>query len=351
MTDVIVVGGGIIGLTAGVRLAEAGAAVRLWSPVEPGETVSAVAAAVWYPSRIAPDPRLVAWSRTAYDEFTRQAAEGVPGVRLLPTVNIERRQPWWAPATGGVEIRFVAPAVEMEIYLPWLQDRFRAAGGIVERRDVRSLDEADAPAVVNATGLAAAALCGDDAVYPVRGQVVLVANPGLTTSYRDEENATYVHPRTHDVVLGGSFEPGVRDVTPDPALRRDIVARCVALVPELAGAPIVGEKVGLRPARHGGPRLERTGRIVHCYGHGGAGMTLSWGCAADILELIRPMLDRPVVRPRAQTGSGSGAPSGTLPGSSGPGNGSTGAGGNVSGVSGDSSPGSSGTGSLGSIGG
>lgn len=42
---------------------------------------------------------------------------------------------------------------------------------------------------------------------------------------------------------------------------------------------------------------------------------------------------------------------GTLPGSSGPGIGSTGAGGNVSGVSGESSPGSSGIGSLGSIGG
>ena len=287
MTDVIVVGGGIIGLTAGVRLAEAGASVRLWSPVEPGETVSAVAAAVWYPSQAVPDPRLVAWSRAAYDEFTRQAADGVPGVRLLPTVNRERRDPWWAPATGGVEIRFVAPAVEMEIYLPWLQDRFRSAGGVVERRSVRTLHEARAPVVVNATGLAAGRLCGDTAVYPVRGQVVLVANPGLSTSVRDEENATYVHPRTRDVVLGGSFEADNADLTPDPVTRAKIVERCVALVPELAGAPIVGEKVGLRPARHGGPRLQREGRIVHCYGHGGAGVTLSWGCADDILELVR----------------------------------------------------------------
>ncbi len=288
MTDVIVVGGGVIGLTAAVRLAEAGLAVRLWSPVEPGATESAVAAAVWYPSQAAPDPRLVAWSRVAYDEFTRQAADGVTGVRLLPTVNIERREPWWAPAAGGVEVRFVAPAVEMEIYLPWLEDRFRSAGGIVERRAVRSLDEADAPAVVNATGLAAGALCGDDAVYPVRGQVVLVANPGLTTSVRDEENSTYIHPRTRDVVLGGSFQSDISDLAPDPALRQEIINRCTALVPQLKGAAVLGEKVGLRPARRGGPRLERVGRIVHCYGHGGAGMTLSWGCAAEILDLIRP---------------------------------------------------------------
>jgi D-amino-acid oxidase len=26
--------------------------------------------------------------------------------------------------------------------------------------------------------------------------------------------------------------------------------------------------------------------LVHCYGHGGAGVTLSWGCAADVVALI-----------------------------------------------------------------
>jgi D-amino-acid oxidase len=286
MADVIVVGGGIIGLTAGVRLAEAGAAVEVWSPVEPGETVSAVAAAVWYPSRSEPDPRLVTWARAAYQEFTRQAADGVPGVRMLPTVNIARTDPWWAPATPGVEIRFTAPAVEMETYLPWLQDRFRALGGVVARREIASFDEVPGERVVNATGLAAGALCGDDAVYPVRGQVVLVANPGLTTSIRDEDRSLYIHPRSADVVLGGTFEAGRWDLEPDPAARQAIIERCAELVPELAGAAVVGEKVGLRPARHGGPRVERAGRIVHAYGHGGAGMTLSWGCADEITRLV-----------------------------------------------------------------
>jgi D-amino-acid oxidase len=283
--DVVVLGGGVIGLTAAVRLAEAGVAVELWSPVEPGDTVSAVAAAVWYPSGSAEDPRVTAWAKVAYDEFTREAADGVPGVRLLPTVNVERRVPWWAPATGGVEIRFVAPAVEMDTYLPWLQDRFTEAGGTVVRRAVSTLDEAPGDVVVNATGLAAGRLCGDDAVHPVRGQIVLVANPGLGTSWRDEESAVYVHPRTRDVVLGGTFEAGRWDLTPDPAERAAIVERCTALVPELAGVAIVGENVGLRPARHGGPRVERAGRFVHAYGHGGAGMTMSWGCAATVLEL------------------------------------------------------------------
>jgi D-amino-acid oxidase len=173
----------------------------------------------------------------------------------------------------------------MEIYLPWLQERFRAAGGTVVRRAVAGFDEVPGDVVVNATGLAAGKLCGDDAVHPVRGQVVLVENPGVDTSWRDEEAGVYVHPRPRDVVLGGTFEAGNWDLTPDPATRAAIVERCTALVPALAGARIVGEKVGLRPARHGGPRVERVGRIVHAYGHGGAGMTMSWGCAASVMEL------------------------------------------------------------------
>jgi D-amino-acid oxidase len=128
----------------------------------------------------------------------------------------------------------------------------------------------------------------------VRGHLVLVANPGLTVSVRDEDNPdgiTYVHPRRHDVVLGGTYQPGTGHTAPDPDTAEAIRHRCVALVPELADAPVLGERIGLRPARHGGPRVEidpsgHPGRrLVHAYGHGGAGVTLSWGCAAEVADL------------------------------------------------------------------
>ena len=295
MVDVIVIGGGIIGLTAAIRLQQAGADVEVWSPVGPEHTVSSVAAAVWYPTRTDFDPRVRAWGLATYDEFTRQARAGVPGLLLRPTRNLElaggEEMPWWAPPDARIvagtgpyrrEIRFTAPLAEPAVYLPWLESQVT-----VRRRAVDRLSDAlaEAPVVVNATGLAAGALAGDDAVYPARGQIVVVRNPGLDTSVRAE--GTYVHPRTDEVVLGGTFEVGATGLEPDPATRDTIVARCTALVPELAGAPVVGEKVGLRPCRRGGPRVQRDGAIVHAYGHGGAGMTLSWGTADEVTRLVR----------------------------------------------------------------
>ncbi|OON28671.1 MULTISPECIES: FAD-dependent oxidoreductase [unclassified Micromonospora] len=309
--DVVVVGGGIIGLTAAVTLQERGARVTVLAADDPADTVSTVAAAVWYPTHTDEDPRVLRWASETHAELGRQAGAGVPGVVARPTRMLLRHRyggpPWWAAATGDLVagpaeppytavLRFTAPTVEMTPYLGWLAGRVTAGGGRVLRRRVRDLAEAFdvAPTVVNATGLAAGRLAADPAVHPVRGHVVLVANPGLTTSVRDEDDPagiTYVHPRRHDVVLGGTYQPGVWDTGPDPATAAAIRRRCVALVPELADAPVLGERIGLRPARHGGPRVAvepagpAGGRLVHAYGHGGAGVTLSWGCAAEVARL------------------------------------------------------------------
>ncbi|MFG1950844.1 FAD-dependent oxidoreductase [Micromonospora sp. NPDC048830] len=311
--DVTVVGGGIVGMTAAVALQERGARVTVLAADDPADTVSTVAAAVWYPSHTDQDPRVLRWARWTHAELSRQAVDGVPGVVARPTRMLLRHRyagpPWWAEACGDLVaepapppyttvLRFTAPTVEMTPYLAWLRQRLEDGGGRVLRRRVERLADAldTAPTVVNATGLAAGRLAADPAVHPVRGHLVLVANPGLTTSVRDEDDPagiTYVHPRRHDVVLGGTFQPGVAHTGPDPATAAAIRRRCVALVPELADAPVLGERIGLRPARHGGPRVEVDpdpagppgSRLVHAYGHGGAGVTLSWGCAAEVADL------------------------------------------------------------------
>jgi D-amino-acid oxidase len=99
----------------------------------------------------------------------------------------------------------------------------------------------------------------------------------------------YVFPQPGRLVLGGTAEEDVWSTEPDPAAAEAIVARCAALLPGVAGARVLAHRVGLRPARDA-VRLEREplpdGRLlVHNYGHGGAGVTVAWGCAREAARL------------------------------------------------------------------
>ncbi|MEN3279080.1 MAG: D-amino-acid oxidase [Solirubrobacteraceae bacterium] len=122
----------------------------------------------------------------------------------------------------------------------------------------------------------------------VGGQIVRVAAPDVTewlVDQRDPDRLVYVVPRERDVVLGGTAQEGDEDREPDPATTEAIRARCAELVPAVRDAPIVSVAVGLRPARPS-VRLEAESRVVHCYGHGGAGVTLAWGCAVEVAALL-----------------------------------------------------------------
>jgi D-amino-acid oxidase len=170
-----------------------------------------------------------------------------------------------------------------------LVGRLEALGGTLTRAWLPSLPTDGV--VVNCTGLAARALTDDETLHPVRGQVVYLAQVGLTEWLLEQSDAvalTYVVPREHDIVVGGTAEEDAYDPRPEPAVAQQILARAGALLPQLAAATVVGHRVGLRPARPE-VRLESvphadgaTGGVVHCYGHGGAGITLSWGCADDV---------------------------------------------------------------------
>lgn len=79
------------------------------------------------------------------------------------------------------------------------------------------------------------------------------------------------------------------DIQPDPAASAAILARCAAAEPLLLGVRILDEHAGLRPTRPEirlQAELRRQGTVIHCYGHGGAGVTLSWDCAHEVAEMI-----------------------------------------------------------------
>lgn len=303
MGRVIVIGAGVVGLSCAVRLLEHGHHVDVLARDLPLETTSAVAAAIWYPYRAFPFERVAAWSAESYGAFAKLAADPETGVRLVEGTQLHRSpaaDPWWLSAVPGLTRvtamgppyvdgwTFTTPVVEMPTYLRWLAKRIVDAGGTITRMALNGLpDQADV--VVNATGLGARLVAADPAVMPVRGQVVHVEQTGLDRWWLDEAGPTYVVPRSKDIVVGGTDEEGEWSRTPDPETAARILDRASQLVPELARARVLRHRVGLRPARPQ-VRLEEeqrgSSRIVHCYGHGGAGVTLSWGCAEEVAALV-----------------------------------------------------------------
>jgi len=313
MREVLVIGGGVAGLTAAIVLAEAGYVVQV-AARELGEgTTSAVAAAFWYPYHAYPEDQVTRLAAVSLGRFSALAgAEPGAGVLRLEALEVfpaPVAAPAWSSAAEDFQAvdpsalpagfrggyRFRTAVIETSIYLEWLRTRALARGVTIVHRTLASLDEALAacPQVINCAGLGARELAADPSLHAVRGQIVRVDNPGLERVMIDEHSGpaiTYIVPRSRDVVLGGTSEAHQEDRSPDPEHTRQILARCVALEPRLAGARVRSVAVGLRPARPS-LRLEaetrNNGLVVHNYGHGGAGVTLSWGCAEAVLALLR----------------------------------------------------------------
>lgn len=293
----VVVGAGVTGMTCAVRLAEDGHQVEVLARDLPLETTSVVAAALWYPYLALPQDRVTAWAGESYAVFAALADRDA-GVRMMPgteVLEVPTEDPWWVTAVPALERvppppgyadawSFTSPVVDMPVYLQWLRGRLTALGGTLTRLSMSSLPHSDG-IVVNCAGLGARRLAKDEAVRPVRGQVVVVSGVDLDHWWVDATGPTYVVPRARTVIVGGTDEKGDWSRTPSPERATAILQRATRLVPELADASVVGHRVGLRPVRSS-VRLEAVGRVIHCYGHGGAGVTLSWGCAGEVSQLV-----------------------------------------------------------------
>ncbi|MCI2422898.1 FAD-binding oxidoreductase [Saccharopolyspora sp. K220] len=307
----VVVGAGVSGLTTATVLAEAGAHVHVIADEVPGVT-SLAAGALWGPYLVEPKDKVDQWSQHSLQVFRELAIVAGTGVRLCSGIDASRHAeapPDWAttlPDFRPCEVselppgfvsgyRVTVPLIDMPVYLAYLQSRLEEAGGTIGQRRLRTFDDAGpAAAIINCTGLGARDLVPDPALYPIRGQHVVVENPGLTEHFGEDTGPSpdllCLYPHGDTLVLGGTAIDGSGDLTEDPATAQAILARCTAVEPRLTRTRVIEHRIGARPTRSR-VRVERDHidngtPLVHNYGHGGAGVTLSWGCAADVHQLL-----------------------------------------------------------------
>ncbi len=312
-----VIGAGVSGLTCAVALAESGHRTVIFAE-DRREITSRAAAAIWFPYDAEPFDRVIAWARETYHVLRELSKISASGVSMIELRTFTREQeaviPDWAaemsarrlgadelsmrgPDRMGTRFRdgfvLAVPLTDTTIYLDYLADLFVRAGGRIEERRIHAMEDVglEFERLVNCAGLGARELVQDKELEPHRGQVVLVSPlPMKAAVVCDDAPLMYAVPRRHDCLLGGTNTVSENRAV-DPGDTAAIMRECSAVL-GMGPLPVRAEKVGLRPYRKTGVRLEKArlhdGRvIVHNYGHGGSGFTLSWGCAREVCALLR----------------------------------------------------------------
>ena len=319
-----IIGAGVSGVTCGVVFAERGYRTAIFAKETGRQTTSGAAAAIWFPYDAEPLEKVIPWALQTFAvlaDLVRVPGSGVSMIELRQFSRTKEIEiPDWAiplgaqsvipsspPVTSsevktspdlraslfksGFSLR--VPLMDTAIYLDYLANRFQKAGGEINVNvSFQKLEDIDRTfdVVINCAGIGARDLVQDVDLEPHRGQVAIV--PGIENLccaiVCDDAPLMYAIPRTNDCLFGGTNDLS-SDLAVDPATTDRIVTECSRVL-GIEKPRVVGERVGLRPFRRSGVRLDRdrlrNGRIViHNYGHGGAGFTVSWGCAEKVFEL------------------------------------------------------------------
>ena len=212
------------------------------------------------------------------------------GFKVLPASQL--------PAGVHYGVSFSTFAINVPIYLLYLQSSIERLGGKFIRSHIPTTDGLhgalsfverlsgeNVSIFVNATGIGANELVGDNTVNAIRGQTVLVKGEANFISTRlgnskNDVQAIIPRPGSGTTIVGVTREPNIWDTAINHSSAKRILEHGRALAPELLNEDgefdVLKVQVGLRPSRKNGPRVElealRNGKIViHEYGHSGAG--------------------------------------------------------------------------------
>ncbi|XP_005091243.1 D-aspartate oxidase [Aplysia californica] len=324
--EVVVVGAGIIGLSTAVAIQQRTPSVRVTIVADKfgRDTTSIGAGGIFAPTAVGIDEKTShLWASEGAKHFFDlgfSAESGTSGVNLITgfeLMNTDKKKPWFqympfvAKMTPELLQRF-APyykygfvyttvIVEGPKYLPWLMKRFKENGGKVVEQKISSFEELSGvyDLVVNCTGLGSRGLASDTDLHPVRGQLIRLTAPWIK-HFVHTDDSKYIMPASETVAVGGEKQPNRTDMAP---LASDHHAAWNSLrdrFPALEGSKVLYDWVGLRPQRSkvrlekemlnfNGKRLQ----VIHNYGHGAFGISLSWGTAVHVSKLVEDIV-RPV---------------------------------------------------------
>src|SRR5262245_48512013 len=324
-----IVGAGVSGLTCGIVFAERGYGTTIFAKEVGQHTTSAAAAALWFPYDVEPTGKVMSWALKTFRTLTDLARDPDSGVSMIELRQFSRtgeiQIPNWAIPLGACRLSAVAtalcrragrspakrldtarrlqdfhsgfslrvPLMDTTTYLDYLARRFLKSGGqIADGVRFEKLEDVDSKfdVVINCAGMGARELVGDTDLEPHRDRVAIVPRikdlPYAVVC--DDAPLMYAIPRRNDCVFGGTNDLS-DDLAVDSATTARIVAQCSRAL-KIEKPNVLAKRVGLRPFRKSGVRVVRDhlsdGRtVIHNYGHGGSGFTLSWGCAEEVFDL------------------------------------------------------------------
>jgi glycine/D-amino acid oxidase-like deaminating enzyme len=258
---VAVIGAGAVGLATARLLQRRGAHVTIYAKELPPDTTSNIAGAQWWPTSVFEDDgaadefkaQFVRSSELAHREFQLLVGDRY-GVRWLPNYMVADNPPRdsfilgprspiahlfpqladlgeGATPFARYTRRFLTMMVEPSIYLNAVLADFYGAQGRVTVRAVASVSQMQAlpeSLIVNCTGLGSRALFGDGSLTPVKGQLTFLV-PQPEVDYCLLGGGVYMFPRRDGILLGGTWEKGNWDLTPDRAAEKRLLAAHQAL--------------------------------------------------------------------------------------------------------------------------
>ena len=368
-TRVLVIGGGVSGLTTALLLQRGGFDVTVVAEHLAPHVTSVVAGALWeWPPAVCGShqnaqslQRSKSWCATSYAIFSKLAANPETGVFLrlvnfyfkCPIGEIPKEAQKMNELRGEVRefrhdpaliaanqinpqagardaYQYLAPMVDTDVYMEWLLKEVKRAGcaivlrkvtGALNERELELRREFNADLIINCAGLGARELA-NDVVWPLRGALVRLRNgncgtPLITQAHcvshdgvSSEPHFIFILPRGRNMLLVGGLAEANEwnlDITLEnhPPFRT-MFDRCLEFLPALRGLQIDPDepvRIGLRPVRKENVRLafEPGTRIIHNYGHGGSGVTFSWGCAGEVVRMAEALMSardkKPILQP------------------------------------------------------